>query len=118
MNECKTEHKRWYDHDPLLMEVIDILKYFRTDFREQAESFLTKIESRASKESVEEFYKLVHPKKGNRWYDEDPVMSKTVELLRVMPPDLQKKTARNFLDHLKKEGITSEMIKFAKENRD
>ena len=40
-----------------------------------------------------------------RWYDKDPVISKTVELLRVVPPDVQKATAQNFLNALEAMGI-------------
>ncbi len=107
------KYKRWYDHDPLLMEVIELLKYFKTDFREQAEVFLKKIESQVSKESIDSFYKMVHPEKGNRWYDDDPVISKAIELLRVMPPEMQKQVAQNFLDTLEKDGISMDMIKKA-----
>ena len=36
-----------------------------------------------------------------RWYDKDPVISKTVELLRVVPPEIQKAAAVNFIKTLK-----------------
>ena len=36
----------------------------------------------------DEFF--VKPENGSRWYDKDPVISMTVELLRVIPPENQR----------------------------
>ena len=44
----------------------------------------------------------------SRWYDKDPVISRTVELLRVVPQEVQKKVAQNFIDTLKANGINVE----------
>ena len=72
------EFKRWYDHDPLLLKVINILKDYQNELKEQAELFLS---------------------------SKDPVISKTVELLRVVPPSVQKQVAQSFIDALKSNGI-------------
>ena len=37
---------------------------------------------------------------GNRWYDNDPVMLKAVELLRVAPPETQRTAALKLLTAL------------------
>ena len=75
-------YKRWYDHDPLLMQVIDLLRAYPNELKSQAEIFLKKVEEEVSKEAVDRFYEMVKPMiLGNRWYDSDPVLSKTVELL-------------------------------------
>jgi len=96
-------HQRWYDHDPVLIEVLDLLRSFQKDVRAQAEVFLDKIESQVGKETLESFYEVSRPKKfGNRWYDQDPVVSRAVELLRVVPPDVQRQAALKFLDAVKK----------------
>ena len=39
-------YKRWYDHDPLLLEVIELLRNYQTELRAQAEIFLQKIEKK------------------------------------------------------------------------
>jgi hypothetical protein len=102
--------RRWYDHDPTLIEVLDILKAFQSDVRAQAEVFLEKIESEIGKEALEEFYTASRPKQfGNRWYDQDPAISKAVELLRVIPPDAQRKAALRFLEAVKKRGLSQEL---------
>ena len=98
-------YKRWYDHDPLLLEVVELLKNYQDELKSQAEVFLEKIEEKVSKDAIEKFYELVKPVNGNRWYDHDPVISRTVELLRVVPPDVQKTCAERFISALKDKGI-------------
>lgn len=106
-------YKRWYDHDPLLLEVVELLRNYQDELKVQAEIFLKKIEEKVSKDAIEKFYQLVKPVNGNRWYDHDPVISRTVELLRVVPPDIQKACAENFIKALKEMGVeyTSPNIK-------
>ena len=104
-------YKRWYDHDPLLVEVMELLRNFKEDLREQAGIFLKKIEDQVGKEAIESFYEKVRPMNGNRWYDHDPVLSRAVELLRVVPQDIQRQAAKNFLQSLKDQGIDVDFIK-------
>lgn len=100
------EFKRWYDYDPLLVKVIDILRDYQTELKEQAEIFLENIEKKVSKEAIEKYYQMVKPiNGGSRWYDKDPVISKTVELLRVVPQNVQQKVAQDFINALKENGI-------------
>lgn len=106
-------YKRWYDHDPVLLQVINMLRNYQTELHSQAEAFLLKIEERVSKETIEKFYEMVKPASGNRWYDRDPVISKTVELLRVVPPEVQKAAAEHFLKTLKELGINPDDIENA-----
>ena len=102
-------YKRWYDHDPLLLEVIELLKNYQTELRAQAEIFLQKIEKRVSKETVDKFYAMAKPvNANNRWYDKDPIISKTVEILRIVPPEAQRLCAQNFIKTLKDMGIAYE----------
>lgn len=105
------QYKRWYDHDPLLVEVMELLRNFKDDLREQAQVFLEKIENQVGKEAVESFYEKVKHTNGNRWYDEDPVLSRAVELLRIVPQDIQRKASENFLKSLKQQGITIDLLK-------
>lgn len=100
------EFKRWYDHDPLLLKVINILKDYQSELKEQAELFLSSIEQKVSKEAIEKFCQMARPLNGGvRWYDKDPTISKTVELLRVVPPNVQKQVAQSFIETLKNNGI-------------
>jgi hypothetical protein len=43
-----------------------------------------------------------------RWYDKDPIISKTVEILRVVPPEVQYACAERFINALKNMGIEYE----------
>ena len=99
------KYKRWYDHDPVLIEVIDLLRNYQEELKAQAEVFLAKIEEKVSKETINRFYEMVKPVNANRWYDKDPIISKTVELLRVVPPEIQKAAAEHFLKTLDELGI-------------
>lgn len=101
-------YKRWYDHDPLLLEVIELLKNYPEELKAQATLFLQKIEEKVSKDAIEKFYELVKPVNGNRWYDHDPVISRTVELLRVVPPDIQRSCSQRFINALKEMNISYE----------
>ena len=105
---AEQQYKRWYDHDPVLLEVINLLRDYQAELKSQAELFLKKLEQRVSKKTVDEFYEKVKPVNGKRWYDKDPVISKTVELLRIVPPDMQKQAAKNFLKTLEEMGIVIE----------
>ncbi len=106
-----TKYKRWYDYDPLLLEVIEMLRYYQDELREQAKIFLEKVEKQAGKDTVDKFYETVRPKDGgHRWYDKDPVISKAIELLRVVPVNVQKEVSEHFLSSLEKMGITKEEI--------
>ena len=107
-----TEYKRWYDQDPLLMEVMEMLRYYQDDLVAQAEILLSRIEAQVGKETINKYYEEIKPLiKGNRWYDNNPLLSKTIELLRIIPPEVQRKAAQSFIDNLKEQGITPEMLK-------
>lgn len=110
MQEQPTRPKRWYDHDPLLVEVLETLRSFKDELREQSQVFLDKITAEVGADAVERFYEKILQERGDkfgrRWYDQDPVVSKAVELLRVVPPEAQRKAAENFLNGLKAQGIS------------
>lgn len=102
-------YKRWYDHDPLLLEVVELLRNYQTELRAQAEIFLQKVEEYVSKETIDAFYARVKAVNQNsRWYDKDPVISKTIEILRVIPPEAQRMCAQNFIKALKEIGVEYE----------
>lgn len=108
-------YKRWYDYDPLLLEVIELLRHYQDELKSQAKVFLSKIEEQVSKETIDKFYDMVKPVNGgNRWYDNDPVLSKTIELLRVVPPDVQKAAAQGFINSLQEMGLSIDIDKSQK----
>lgn len=103
--------RRWYDQDPMLLDVLELLRAYPTDVRNQAEIFLKKIEEQIGAETLEHFYELSKPPKtGNRWYDADPVVSRAVELMRVVPPEVQRQAAQKFLESMRKQGLTPELL--------
>lgn len=106
MQKEKKQYKRWYDYDPLLLQVVELLREYPDELKSQAEIFLKKVEERVSKDAIDRFYSIVKPMiKGNRWYDHDPVLSLTIELLRVVPRDIQRQAANNFIQILQTHGV-------------
>ena len=106
-------YKRWYDHDPLLLEVIELLRNYQNELHAQAEIFLQKIEEKVSKETVDKFYAMVKPvNANNRWYDKDPVISKTVEILRIVPPEAQKICAQKWVLIIKVPMLSNNNVKY------
>jgi hypothetical protein len=104
--------RRWYDQDPLLAEVLELLRAYPMDVRSQAEFFLKRIEEQVGPEALERFYALSKPSQtGNRWYDKDPVVSCAIELLRVVPPAIQRQAAERFLAAMQKQGLKPELLK-------
>jgi len=112
MTEEKKTYRRWYDHDPILLEVLDLLRSFKSEVKVQAEVFIKKIEDEVGTEALDKFYEASKPTKfGNRWYDEDPTVSKAVELIRIVPPETQRKAAQKFLEAMKKQGLSPDILK-------
>ena len=106
MQKEEKQYKRWYDYDPLLLQVVELLREYPDELKSQAEIFLKKFEERVSKDAIDRFYSIVKPMiKGNRWYDHDPVLSLTIELLRVVPRDIQRQAANNFIQILQTHGV-------------
>lgn len=109
MTTEEKKYKRWYDYDPLLLQVVNLLRDYPEELKAQSEVFLQKVEERVSKEAIDRFYTMIKPMiKGNRWYDKDPVLSLTIELLRVVPRDIQRQAANNFIEILKAHGVELE----------
>jgi len=96
---------RWYDHEPLLAEVLETLKAYQPELKAQSQVFLDNLCAQVGEEALDRFYQQVLAERGNkfgnRWYDQDPQVSKAVELLRILPPEVQRQAAQSFLDSLK-----------------
>ncbi|MEB3245619.1 MAG: hypothetical protein VKJ06_06515 [Vampirovibrionales bacterium] len=101
-----SQFRRWYDHDPLLLEVLELLRAYPDELHAQSAQFIDKLQSVVGLEAIAAFdamlaHKTLEHKTGHRWYDEDPVVYKAVELLRLSPPMAQRQAAKCFLDALK-----------------
>ena len=90
----KSEYRRWYEHDPLLLEVVELLKNYQDELRSQAEVFLKKIEEKVSKYAIERFYEMVKPVNGNRWYDLNTTVRTAINMLENCPFSTQKAIAK------------------------
>ena len=99
MSEHIEKNKRWYDRDPILKEALELLRLSTDEQKEQAKDFMLKLQEDVAQDVIERIYEIVtqYQGKGNRWYDSDPVMLKAVELLRLAPPETQRKAALKLL---------------------
>ena len=101
------EHRRWYDNDPILKEALELLRMQPEDRQIMACDYLLELQETTAKEVIEHIAELVteYSDKGNRWYDKDPVLLKSIELLRQAPPKIQRVAALKLLLALEKQEI-------------
>jgi len=92
-------NKRWYDSDPILKEALELLRLSPENTQNEAAEFMLKLQEQVAGEVIEHVYDIIntYQGKGNRWYDNDPMMLKGVELLRNAPARIQRVAALKLL---------------------
>ena len=92
-------NNRWYDSDPILKEALELLRLSPEDTKSEAAEFMLKLQEQVAAEVIEHVYEIIntYQGKGNRWYDNDPMMLKGVELLRNAPAKIQRVAALKLL---------------------
>ena len=99
MSEQINQGKRWYDKDPILKEALELLRLSTDEQKENAKDFMLKLQEDVAQDLIERIYEIVtqYQGKGNRWYDNDPVMIRAVEMLRQADPKTQRVAALKLL---------------------
>lgn len=99
MEEEQEKFQRWYDKDPILKEALELLRLSQDNEKEQARDFILKLQEDVAADVIERIYEIVtnYEGKGNRWYDNDPVMIRAIEILRNADPKTQRKAALKLL---------------------
>ena len=99
------EYRRWYDNDPVLKEALDLLSMATSGEKDEASKFLLNLQSEVAKDVIESLYEQIknYQENGNRWYDNDPILLKSIELLRVAPSNVQRTAAKKLLSTLYKD---------------
>jgi hypothetical protein len=99
--------KRWYDRDPILKEALELLRLQPDETKSEAAEFMLKLQEQVAGEVIEHVYEIIntYQGKGNRWYDNDPMMLKGVELLRNAPANIQRIAALKLLLALEKKSF-------------
>ena len=79
------------------------------DTKSAAADFIISMQEQAAQEVIERIYQLTQEfsKKGNRWYDSDPVMLKAIEMLRMSSPKTQRIAALKLLLALENNSLDS-----------
>lgn len=106
MSETST-NKRWYDSDPILKEALELLRLQTDETKSEATEFMLKLQEQVASDVIDHVYDIIstYQGKGNRWYDNDPLMLKAVELLRNAPASLQRVAALKLLVALEKKSF-------------
>ncbi len=104
MSEQTNKNKRWYDKDPVLKEALELLRLSSDEKKEQAKDYMLTLQENVAQDVIERIYEMVtkYYGKGNRWYDNDPVMLRAVEMLRQADPKTQRVAALKLLLALEK----------------
>ena len=99
MSEKQQYNRRWYDKDPVLKEALEVLRKSSSEQKENAKDFMLTLEENLAQGVIERVYQIVtrYQGVGNRWYDNDPVMIKAVEMLRLADPKTQRVAALRIL---------------------
>ncbi|XVJ52059.1 MAG: hypothetical protein HEQ32_08320 [Vampirovibrio sp.] len=112
-SNSNTRVRRWYDTDPVLLEVLNFMELAPKAAEAYAKALITGVEQQAPAEALKDVYDKIadpiRPKK--RWYDSSPVLSKAIELLKIMPPDAQRMAALQFIEATKADPITYAILK-------
>jgi hypothetical protein len=105
--------RRWYDTDPVLLEVLNFMELAPKEAEAYAKNLIAGVEKHAPSKALEEVYaSFEDPKRPqNRWYDENPTLSKAIELLKMMPPETQRLAAMQFIEATKSDPITYAILK-------
>jgi len=100
-------NKRWYDQDPILKEALELLRLQTEDTKTEAASFMLQLQEQVAAEVIDHVYDIIntYQGKGNRWYDNDPMMLRGVELLRNAPANIQRVAALKLLVALEKKSF-------------
>ena len=93
------EQRRWYDKDPVLKEALELLRLQPDERKQEAADYIMTLQEQVASDVIEHLYETVakYQGKGNRWYDNDPVMMKAIEMLRLAPPKVQRIAALKLL---------------------
>lgn len=107
------ENRRWYDKDPILKEALELLRLSCDETKNSAAEFILQLQEQVAGEVIEHVYSIMneYQGKGNRWYDNDPVVMKAIELLRVAPKKTQRKAALKLLLALEEQSFDNMDLK-------
>ncbi len=113
MEANKPQQRRWYDKDPVLKEALELLRLAPGDKRDAAAEFIIQMQEQVAADVIEKVYDIMseYHGKGKRWYDNDPIVMKAIELLRVAPKKTQKEAALKLLTALENNDGGMELIK-------
>lgn len=124
--ENMKQQRRWYDKDPILREALELLKIScdeaksTDEIENSATEFMLQLQDQVAGEVIDRVYDIMseYKERGNRWYDEDPVVIKAIELLKVAPKKTQRRAALKLLLALEEQGYdNSDLVRESDDRR-
>jgi hypothetical protein len=105
--------RRWYDTDPVLLEVINFMELAPIQAERYAQRLITGVERHVSKDMLKQVYDNIKADsaQSNRWYDDNRTLSLAIELLRIMPRDAQRLAALQFIEATQEDETTYAILK-------
>lgn len=100
--------RRWYDRDETLQEALELLNLSTDEPQDQAPEYILRLQEQVALEVIEKLYENIkkYYGKGHRWYDNDPIMIKAMDLLIESPPHVQRVAATKLLRALSREDLS------------
>lgn len=104
-----SNYKRWYDNDPILKEALELLQLQTDDNKSAVADYIISLQEQVAQDVIDRIYEITqqYAGKGNRWYDNDPVMIKAMELLKAAPPKTQRMAALKLLTAMENNSMES-----------
>jgi hypothetical protein len=105
--------RRWYDTDPVLLEVINFMELAPIQAERYAQRLISGVERHVSKDMLKQVYDNIKADsaQSNRWYDDNRTLSLAIELLRIMPRDAQRLAALQFIEATQEDETTYSILK-------
>ena len=105
--------RRWYDTDPVLLEVLNFMELAPKQAEAYAKNLIAGVEKHAPAKALKEVYQSFEDpnRPQNRWYDESPTLAKAIELLKIMPPETQRLAAMQFIEATQSDPVTYAILK-------
>ncbi|MEM0951916.1 MAG: hypothetical protein AAGI66_07215 [Cyanobacteria bacterium P01_H01_bin.74] len=116
-NPVTAAQNRWYDHDPLLVELFEMLRAYPDALSGQATVFLDKIRLEVGEDHLNQLFEGQAPLShsttdtgGKRWYDGNKDLSQAIALLKLLPPEAQNRLAEQFILAMQRQGLTQKVL--------
>ena len=116
-----SEARRWSDKDPILKEALELLRVQPQETQDDlANQMLIRMQEEVAADVIEHVYEMIkrYEGKGNRWYDNDPIVLRAIEMLRLAKPKTKRIAALRLLLALEQSEELEQLEEESEDNQD